>query len=78
MGNKLYTVADRLYTMVNNLFTIINQSIINKLVIKKIVFLLIVSNFDMKLNKNLKYNIFVQSPILSKEEITTHLSVFLK
>ena len=49
MVNDLFTIINQFYIIVSNLYIIIN-----KLFIKKMVFLLLISKVDMKLNKNPK------------------------
>ena len=57
MVNNLFTIKDNFYIIISNLY-----SIINKLFIKKRLFLLVVSKMDMKLNKNSKGGYFCIKP----------------
>ena len=56
MVNRLYTIVNNLFTITNHFYVVVNNlcTIINKLFTKKMVFLLIVSKMNMKLNKNIK------------------------
>ena len=58
MVNNSFTRINHFYIVVSNLYIIIN-----KLFIQKIVFLLIVSKVDMKLNKNPKVGYFCKKPV---------------
>ena len=61
MVNRLYSMVNNLFTTINHFYVVVSNLYItiNKLVNKKEYFLLIVSKMDMKLNKNLKLNIFL-------------------
>ena len=81
MINRLYTIVNRLYTMINKLFTIINQFyiVVNNLytikiiIYQKIIFLLIFSKVDIKLNENLKIGYFCTKPYQTSPSLVRNL-----